>query len=143
MHLVTPRRRLVAFLVGAGVLLLFAAQPLAAFAKDGRGEVRVTGVCGSGATSKLRLKGREDGIELRFEVDHSRAGVVWRVVLAHERRIAWRGTIKTGRSGSFEVRRMLRDLSGADAVTARAWGPRGLVCQAAATLPEDTPSRSG
>ena len=83
-------------------MLLFAARPAAAVAKDGRGEVRVAGVCGSGATSKLRLKSDDDGIELRFEVDYSRAGVVWRVVLVHERRIAWKGAVRTTRpSGSF------------------------------------------
>jgi hypothetical protein len=119
------------------MLSLCAARPGAAIAKDGRGEVRVAGVCGKGATSELRLKSGDEGIELRFELDHGRTGVVWRVVLVHERRIAWKGVATTTRpSGSFEVRRTLPDLPGADAVTARAWGPRGLVCQATATLPD-------
>ena len=118
-------------------VLLFAARPAPAVAKDGRGDVRVAGVCGSGATSKLRLKSDDDGIELRFEVDYSRAGAVWRVVLVHERRIAWKGAVRTTRpSGSFKVRRTLQDLAGADAVTARALGPGGLVCRAAAVLPD-------
>lgn len=122
-------------LLGIGLVLLFASGAVAV-AKDGRGEVRVTGICGSGASSKLRLKTGDDGIELRFELDYSRAGVVWRVVLVHERRIAWKGAARTTRPyGSFEVRRTLRDLPGADTVTARAWGPRGLVCQATANLP--------
>jgi hypothetical protein len=122
-------------LLGIGLVLLFASGAVAV-AKDGRGEVRVTGICGSGASSKLRLKTDDDGIELRFELDYSRAGVVWRVVLVHERRIAWKGAASTTRPyGSFEVRRTLRDLPGADTLTARAWGPRGLVCQATATLP--------
>ena len=66
-----------------GLLLVFAATSAAADAKDGRGEVRVEGVCGSGGTSQLRLKRGNDGIELRFEVEagRSRPGVVWRVVL--------------------------------------------------------------
>ena len=119
------------------LVLLFAARPAPAVAKDGRGDVRVAGVCGSGATSKLRLKSDDDGIELRFEVDYSRAGAVWRVVLVHERRIAWKGAVRTTRpSGSFKVRRTLQDLAGADAVTARALGPGGLVCRAAAVLPD-------
>jgi hypothetical protein len=129
--------RLVVLLLGVGMLLLFAARPVAAVAKDGRGELRVAGVCSSGAASRLRLKRDGDGIELRFEVEHSRAGVVWRVVLVHERRIAWKGAARTTRpSGSFEVTRTVQDLPGADAVTAQAWGPRGLVCRAAATLPD-------
>jgi hypothetical protein len=123
--------------LGIGLVLLFAGGAVAAIAKDGRGEVRVAGICGNGASSKLRLKTSDDGIELRFELDYSRAAVVWRVVIVHERRIAWKGAPRTTRPyGSFEVRRMLRDLPGADAVTARAWGPRGLVCQAVATLPD-------
>jgi hypothetical protein len=122
--------------LGIVLVLVFAARPAAAVAKDGRGEVRVAGVCGSGATSKLRLKSDDDGIELRFEVNHSRAGIVWRVVLVHERRIVWKGAVRVTRpNGSFEVRRTLPDLVGADAVIARAVGPGGLVCRAAAVLP--------
>jgi len=116
------------------MLSLFAARPLAAVAEKDGGEVRVAGVCGRGASSKLRLKSDGGRIELRFEVHHSRAGVVWRVALVHERRIAWKGAATTRPSGSFEVRRTLPDLPGADAVTAQAWGRRGLVCRAAATL---------
>ena len=123
--------------LGVILVVVFAVWSVAAVAKDGRGEVRVVGVCGSGATSKLRLKSEDDGIELRFEVDHSRAGVLWRVVLVHERRIAWKGAVRTTRpSGSFQVRRTVQDLAGADAVTARALGPGGLVCRAAALLPD-------
>jgi hypothetical protein len=122
--------------LAVGTLALLAAAPVVAVAKDGPGDVRVAGVCGSGATSKLRLKSGDDGIEVRFEVEHARGGVVWRVALVHERRVAWKGTARTSRSGgSFELRRTLRDLPGADAVSAQAWGPRGLVCRAAATLP--------
>ncbi|MGZ8740668.1 MAG: hypothetical protein ACXWZ8_08750 [Gaiellaceae bacterium] len=123
--------------LGICLVLLQVARPVAALAKDGRNEVRAAGVCGNGAASKLRLRSGDHGIELRFEVDHSRAGVVWRVVLVHERRIAWKGAARTTRpNGSFEVRRTLPDLPGADSISARAWGPRGLVCRAAATLPD-------
>lgn len=125
--------------LGVGLAVLLVASPTAAIAKGGRDEVRVAGVCGSGALAELRLKRRDDGIELRFGVDRRGAGAVWRIVLVHERRIAWRGVRRTGQNGSFEVRWMLEDLSGADAVTARAWGPRGLVCRASATLPASQP----
>jgi hypothetical protein len=129
--------RLLVFSLGVGMALLLATGSVAAVAKDGHGEVRVAGVCGHGAVATLRLRSRDDGIELRFEVDQSRADVSWRVVLVHERRIAWRGAARTTRpGGSFEVRRTLPDLPGADVVTARAWGPRGLVCRADATLPD-------
>jgi hypothetical protein len=125
-------------LLFAAALLALAAWPIAAPAKDGDGEVRVAGTCGGGVASELRLKGEDDGIELRFKLRHSRAGAVWRIVLVQERRIAWKGTAKTtGSSGSFELRRTLRDLPGADAISVRALSPRGLVCRATATILED------
>ncbi len=105
-------------------------------AKDSRPEVRVSGVCGAGAASKLKLKVDDGRIELEFEVEHGRGGVVWRVALVRERRVVWKGAATTGRrSGSFEVRRTLDDLPGADTVAARAWGPGGTSCRATATLP--------
>ncbi len=110
--------------------------PVAALGKDGPDEVRVAGVCSGVATSKLRLRSRDDRIELRFEVEHGRPGV-WRVVVVHERRVAWKGSIRAARSGgSFEVRRLIPDFPGADTVSTRALGPRGVVCRAAATLSE-------
>jgi hypothetical protein len=127
-------RRLVISVV-VGTALLFAASPVAALAKDGRGEVRAVGVCGNGAVSELRLRSRDGGIDVRFELDSGRTNVAWRVVVVHERRVAWKGVARTTRpNGSFEVRRTLRDLPGDDAVTASAWGPRGLICRATATL---------
>jgi hypothetical protein len=116
-------------------LSVVAAAPIAAGTKDRRDDVRVFGVCSGATTSTLRLKSKDGGIELRFEVEDARRGSAWRVVLVQERRIAWKGTVKTRGSGSFEVRRALRDLPGADVIAARALGPRGLVCRATATLP--------
>jgi hypothetical protein len=131
--------RLIVLLVAIAALVLVAAAPVAAIAKDGRGEVRVSGSCGSGASSELRLKGRDGAIEVRFEIDHARPSAGWRIALVHERRIAWKAAPRTGRSsGSFEVRRVLRDLPGADTVSAQAWGPGGLVCRAVATLPDSS-----
>jgi len=128
-------RRVLVLIVG--LLLLFAASPVVAGAKDGRPEVRVAGVCGGGATSKLRLRSDGAGIKVRFEVDHSRAGEVWRVALVHERRVGWKGSVKTSRpGGSFELERTLKDFPGADEVSVRAGGPRGIVCRADATLPD-------
>jgi hypothetical protein len=129
--------RLLSLLLGVALLLLFAARPVEAVANDGRDEVRAAGRCGSGATSELRLKRDGNGVELRFRVDRGRAGALWRVAIVHERRVAWKGAARINRTdGSFEVRRTLQDLPGADVVTATAWGPRGLVCRATATLPD-------
>jgi hypothetical protein len=102
---------------------------------DPREEVEVAGTCGRGASSKLRLRADDGQIKARFEVDHNRAGATWRVVLVQERRVVWRGNARTrGRSGSLEIERRVRDLPGADQVTARAFGPRGITCRASATL---------
>lgn len=104
---------------------------------DGRpNEVRVTGTCGKGATSKLKLKQDDNGIEVEFEADHNRARERWRVVIVREGHVVWRGRARThAPSGSFTVRRQISDLSGADRVTARAIGPRGITCVASAILP--------
>ena len=99
-----------------------------------RSEVRVTGTCGSGAGSKLELRSRDGRIEAEFEV-HGRPGSVWRVTIVHEREVEHRGLRRVGGSRSFEVSYRMPDYGGADAVSARATGPRGLVCVAAATLP--------
>ncbi len=124
-------------LFGVAVLTLCAATPAAAIAKGGPpSEVRVAGVCTSGSAATLRLRLHEGGIELRFEVDHVRAGSTWRVAIVHERRVAWKGAVRTTRPGSFEVRRTLQDLPGTNTLAVQAWGPRGLVCRAVATVPD-------
>jgi hypothetical protein len=102
----------------------------------GRSEIRVVGSCGKGATSKLKLKARDGRIEAEFEVHHGRAGSTWRVTIVHERQVEYRGRRRiAGPRRSFEVDRRMPDYSGADGVTARATGPRGIVCVASAMLP--------
>ena len=132
-HTVGVRKRRLLGTTAVTVLALVASGPAAA--RDGADEVRVRGLCGGGTSSELRVE-RDDGeLEVRFELDHDRAGVPWRVVLVHERRVVWRVDARRTRSnGELEVRRTLRDLPGTDTVSARAVGPRGLVCRASATL---------
>ena len=134
--------------IATALLALVLAGPTAALAKGGPGggggggggggdrpEVRVAGSCGRGATSKLKLKARDGVIEAEFEV-HGRAGATWRVAFVQEARIVWRGHARTlGPSRSFSIERRIPDYPGADQVTARAVGPRGITCQATATLP--------
>ena len=123
--------------LGALLALLVVAAPAPARdgAGGGGGDVRVSGRCSKATSSQLRLRARDGAIRLEFEVRRRRAGEAWRVVIVHERRVVARASARTsGSSGSFRVRRSLHDLDGPDRVTARASGPRGLTCEASATL---------
>jgi hypothetical protein len=111
------------------VLLLALAAP--AFAKD----VRASGTCGRGATAELRLDDHDGEIRVEFRVRSRRSREHWRVALVHERRVVWRGKVRTRSNRSFRIRRSVADFEGSDEVSARASGPRGNTCQATATLP--------
>src|SRR3954468_14841776 len=142
----TARRRAASLplVIAIALLALAVLGPASALAKGGGGgggggggnrpEVRVAGSCGHGASSALKLKARDGGIEAEFEV-HGRTGL-WRVVFVQEQRVAWRGNARTSSvSHSFAVERRLGDYPGPDQVLARAVGPRGITCSATATLP--------
>jgi hypothetical protein len=119
-------------------LLLALGAPAAASARHGEDgdEVRAAGTCGGGVRSELKLKARDGAIEAEVEVDHARRGSLWRLTLSQEGRVVWRGSVRA-RSGSARVERRLRDLAGADRVSVRASGPRGVTCRATATLAGD------
>src|SRR4051812_50044357 len=71
--------RLPALVVGALLALIAAAPPDAlAHAGGDRGETRVAGVCGRGASAKLKLKADDGAIEAEFEVQHNRTRTSWR-----------------------------------------------------------------
>src|SRR3954470_11494069 len=82
-----PRMATLPFALLLALLALALLGPASALARGGGGgggggtrpEVRVAGSCGRGATSSLKLKARDGGIEAEFEV-HGRTGL-WRVVL--------------------------------------------------------------
>jgi hypothetical protein len=120
-------------LILLALALLAPAPALAHGGGDGQ-DVRVSGTCGKGASSRLRLRAKDGAIRVEFEVDGRRAGERWRIVLVHERRVAWRGRARTRSGGSFRIRRSLPDFGGADQVTARASGPRGNTCEATGLL---------
>jgi hypothetical protein len=100
-----------------------------------RVEVRVTGSCGTGAQAWLKLKERDSGIEVEFEVHHARPDALWRVAIVHERRIDYRGRHRTRSTGALDLNETIADLRGADDINVRAWGPRGVTCTASAVLP--------
>lgn len=102
----------------------------------GNDELRVVGDCGRGATSLLRVRTRDNGIEVRFGLRQTRGRGVWRITIVHENRVSSRATTKTTRTDdSFELQRILPDLPGSDMVVVLARGPSGLDCRATATLP--------
>jgi hypothetical protein len=122
------------------ILLAFSAGAAQARGDDhgggGGDEVRVAGACGRGAASSLRLRAHDGGIEVRFRLWQTRGRGVWRIAIVHEHRVSARATRTTTRSdASFELRRTLPDFGGSDTVIVRAWGPKGLGCSAAATMP--------
>ena len=120
------------------LLASLAIVPAMALAKNGRPELRRSASCGSGVTADLRLRLQGGAIRARFEVEHSRPGA-WQIVLVHERRVAWRGSAR----GSFEIERALPDFPGSDAVSARATGPRGVVCQVIGVVPDVSNADNG
>jgi hypothetical protein len=109
---------------------------LAAPATGGEGdrEVRVRGTCTGAATSKLKLSEENGRIEVEFEVDQNVNGRRWRVTLKRNGVRVFRD-IRTTRapSGSFEVRKLVRDGSGRETITARARAlSNGQLCTARA-----------
>ena len=111
-------------------LVAFLALAPPALARD---DVRTSASCGRGASGELRVRSHHGALEVEFRVRRARDGERGSVALVHERRVAWRGAATT-RGDGFRVRRDLPDFAGADEVTARATGPRGLTCQASAVL---------
>jgi hypothetical protein len=125
---------LLAFFVAA--FAAGAAQARAADHGGGGSDVRVAARCGRGATALLRLRGEDGRIETRFRLRQTHGSGVWRIAIVHERRVSARATRRTTRhEDSFELRRTFQDLRGSDTVAVHAWGPGGVGCRAAATLP--------
>src|SRR3954447_6226547 len=112
-----------------------AITPSAALAKHGGDDAAARGSCSKNSSAKLKL-GAEDGrIEAEFEVDQNRSGVRWRVVMRRNgARVASTTAVTRRPSGSFEVRRVLRNGAGTDRITARATSPSGEVCTAQASF---------
>ena len=111
--------------------------PAAAHADEGpEGDVRLAGHCTGGAASELRVRTRDEG-ELRVDLTlrSRRSAQRWRVIVVHERRLAYRGTLRASRSSDrVTLRRTVPDLFGPDTVSLRASGGPGETCRATATL---------
>jgi hypothetical protein len=121
-----------------GILILaLAAAVLAASpasAKDGR-DVLVAGACTASSMAKLKLSPENGRIEVEFEVDQNRNGVVWRVSLFRNgTRFASTTATTRGPSGSFETRRVVSRAGAATRITAVATRSSGERCSARASI---------
>jgi hypothetical protein len=128
-------------------LILFAAALLAVPAASAKGShpvAKVRGTCTQQSTSKLKVTREDRGIEVEFEVDQNRSGVPWKVTLRRNgARVASLKATTHGRSGSFEIRRVIADRAGKDRISARATRS-GETCSASTTAPKaGATSRTG
>jgi hypothetical protein len=88
-------------------------------AKDG--DVRRTGSCSDSSDWKLKLSEENSKIETEFEVDQNVTGDEWKVVMKKDGEVFFRGRRTTrGRSGSFEVRRLVGDGNGSERIVGHA-----------------------
>jgi hypothetical protein len=119
--------------VAAVALAATLVLPLRAAADDGDDrEVRVARSCSRGSETTLRARTDDGSIRVEVRIDAAQPGP-WRVIFLHERRIAFRGTLRTS-SGDVRLRRTVRDLYGRDSLVIRSTGPRGESCRIAAAL---------
>ena len=89
--------------------------------RGGDDEVISVGSCSGGARWKLKVKPDDGRLEVEGEIDSNVAGQRWRWTLRHNGSVTDRGSgTTTARSGSFEVKRLLVDISGTDALRFRA-----------------------
>lgn len=124
----------------AGRLLLLAALaacvafllPTVASADDG-GEVRKAGTCTASSRMAIRLRPDDDRIRVELEIRTRRQGSAWNVILLHERRIAFRGVLRS-RGDTVRLRRSIADWFGRDSIVVRASGPRLESCRVSAAI---------
>ena len=120
----------------AGLLATAALALLAAPAGAKGRTVMKSGSCSGASTWKLKAKLDDGRIETEFEVDQNRVGRQWRVVLRRNGAVSLRVLrTTTAPSGSFEVRRLMRNGAGPDRISARARAlATGEVCSGALTF---------
>ncbi len=122
--------RLVAAAVLAALVL-----PLGAWADDDPGDdVRRSGTCTRSSDVEVRLRTDDGRIRVELEIETGRRAAAWSVIVLHERRTAFRGTLRTESNGSLELRRSVPDWYGRDTIVVRASGPRAETCRVSATL---------
>jgi hypothetical protein len=126
------------FLIPAVIVLAAAvllAVPTAAAGGGERGKIK-TGRCTGSSDWKLKAKHDDGRIEVEFEVDQNVVGRRWRVVLRRDGAVVFRRVrVTRAPSGSFEVRRLIRNSAGRDRIVARARArATGEICRGVVTL---------
>ena len=121
-------------LLALGPLCAALALPLSATADDGPDDVRRSGACSRSSEIGLRARAKDDVIEVELGIDTPRRRSTWAVILLHERRIVFRGNLRTRSNGSIELKRSVPNWFGVDLLVARGSGPRGESCRVSARL---------
>ena len=129
-------RRIVAVVVVLVFVHLFLAPaaPARGSSDPDDDEARVETRCSRGSEGELRLRVRGREIRVEVDIEVEQAGGPWRVILLHERRTAFRATLRPGGSGRIRLRRTVPNWFGTDAFTLRAAAARGETCRANAVV---------
>jgi hypothetical protein len=116
----------------AGIAVLGVAGP--ALANDA--DVIRRGNCSGSSDWKLKASPQNGRIEVEGEVDSNVSGQNWKWKMLHNGQVSARGSATTGgRSGSFDVRRLMVNLKGDDQIGWRAKNPNsGEVCRGSLTF---------
>ena len=134
----TPTHRTPAHWTRAAALALVTTATLlpAATASANDADVITRGSCSGASDWKLKASPEDGRIEVECEVDSNKVGQTWRWRIRHDGSLSDKGTKKTvAPSGSFEVRRVLVDVSGDDRIVFKARNPNSdEVCRGALTF---------
>lgn len=128
------RKLMIPALIALAAAVLFAVPTAAAGGGDEG--VRKSGRCTGSSTWKLKAKHDDGRIEVEFEVDQNIVGRRWRTVLRRDGSVVFRRVrVTRAPSGSFEVRRFIRNAAGRDRIVARARArATGEICRGVVTL---------
>ena len=100
-------------------IALLAATAVPALGKDGDGRVIRTGDCSGASNWKLKAKPDDGRLEVEFEVDQNRNGVLWKVKLRRNDKTLVSTNRRTqAPSGSFSLERRIGDPAGMDKISA-------------------------
>ena len=121
---------------GATAVAGLAAVAMATPAHANDDDVIRQGSCAGASDWKLKASPEDGRIEVEGEVDSNVTGQKWNWKLLHDGKASARGTATTtGRSGSFEVRRLMVDSAGKDRIGFRAKNAKsGEVCRGSLTF---------